>query len=424
MEVKNENQVEEEKVCGCKTEGVCNCNSESSCVGIECGDEANMPKLMGIDYAKPIAEGDITGLPKVPLTEEEIEKQRIKDLEDMRKELRQNFEDRIYPQLRRVGVAEDRLILFADIIDIFGTQGHSGTTAAYVHNFIALGVNDGWDELDVVINKSLEQEAADPEQDGMQTLITSQIREIKDMIINANLSKDECQYILRLMSSRPLVPVEGLDDEWMSLEKYGDMETEQNKICTSVFRKKGDNSTAYYLYANSYSSDGGIAWFNGNTRGIIKSAQPITFPFEVPESSNHIYVEEIADGEYIDITGNEERIAFLKDYFKRAYSYNVRLLSFAEAVAKVTPNKQFRSILTDQKIVICYTDKGIEIQSNVEGYSIEIDRFTKFIEEDCSLPDCKDEAGTDEIITCCTKDYKTCEECPDMPRCHVPKNPA
>lgn len=380
MEVKNENQAEE-KVCGCETEGICNC------VDNECGCENNTSKeeictnteLIGIDYAAPV-EGSITGLTP-ELIEEEIEANRLTACENMKNDIRDKFEDRIYPQLRRIGVSEDRLVLFDDIMVAFGMQGHSGTTAPYVHNLLALGINDGWDKLDEVITKTLESAAADPENDGYQDWIVANIRELEAMIIDANFNEDEGKYLLRIMSSKPLVPVEGLDDEWMSLEEFGDTTLEQNRICTSIFRNKGDNSTAHYLYANSYTSDGGITWFTGNNNGLIQSSQPITFPFEVPESSNHIYVEEIAENEYVDVTGNEERIKFIRDYCTKYYSYEGKALTFAEACTKVNKDTQYRSVLTDQNIVIHATNNGIEVLSDKEGYGIEIDRLTRFIAE-------------------------------------------
>jgi hypothetical protein len=61
------------------------------------------------------------------------------------------------------------------------------------------------------------------------------------------------QVIEKLLKQEPLGGIDGTDDEWESLEKYGDKGSYQNTRLSSVF-KSNEDSRAYYLNAIVFKS--------------------------------------------------------------------------------------------------------------------------------------------------------------------------
>lgn len=376
----------EEKVCGCETEGICNCAGECGC-------------------NKPIAEASITDLTPKELTPEEAIAKRKKEYEDYLVERRKADEAIYYPQLKQRGVDESRFHIFADIMEIIRKQRHTETIAVYTYNIISAGILEGWDAMKATMRASLDKLEEGSESYKLRNALFDDILAVVNYMEDSNMSADELNYLSKFMKHHPIVALTGSDDEWMSLERFGDNDQEQSRLHFSVFRKKGDSSTAYTVDGAIYSMDGGLnyAFRSGDANNVNEkfiSPQLISFPYVVPDRPQFKCLEEISDGEYIDITDNEERIKFLADYFTKVYSYEGAALSFVEACTKVNKNTRYRSILTDQHILIYATDKGIAIANDKRDMTFEIDRFTRFIAEDCSLPDNIDESGSNKGIEC------------------------
>ena len=109
--------------------------------------------------------------------------------------------------------------------------------------------------------------------------------------------------VCRLINWKPIVPLTGDEEEWNTCEIESG--SEQNKLCTAVFRDDKDNSTAYYIYGKVFSDNGGISWFTNNNSFI-----PVTFPFTVPDESEKVYLDEEGN----DITNDKEKIEAIKKY--------------------------------------------------------------------------------------------------------------
>ncbi len=77
----------------------------------------------------------------------------------------------------------------------------------------------------------------------------------------------------RLLRMKPVTPLTGEDDEWNDV---GDG-VEQNKRCSSVFRKNRDNATAYNIDGKVFSDNGGRSWYT-----CRESHVPVAFPYTVP----------------------------------------------------------------------------------------------------------------------------------------------
>ena len=79
------------------------------------------------------------------------------------------------------------------------------------------------------------------------------------------------KYFNRLVNFKPITPLTGEDGEWRKC--FGDDETEQNIRCCSVFREKGDNSTARDIDARVWVDEYGLCYQG------CGSSLPITFPY-------------------------------------------------------------------------------------------------------------------------------------------------
>ncbi|EHK9330054.1 hypothetical protein LVN35_000119 [Listeria monocytogenes] len=90
--------------------------------------------------------------------------------------------------------------------------------------------------------------------------------------------------IRRLLDWKPIKPLTGDESEWAEPHPDG---VQQNKRCTAVFRKNGDNSTAYYIFGKTFSDDGGKSWFYRS-----ESFVNIAFPYYVPDESERIILKE------------------------------------------------------------------------------------------------------------------------------------
>lgn len=125
--------------------------------------------------------------------------------------------------------------------------------------------------------------------DSIQNEINNDIIELVEVFAKQGHSGFTASYTLgilnRLLSWKPITPLTGSDDEWGEVFD-NESNTQQNKRCSSVFRKNFDNSTAYYLDGKVFSDDGGKTWFTSRD-----SRTPVTFPFTVPDQSEKIILK-------------------------------------------------------------------------------------------------------------------------------------
>lgn len=122
-----------------------------------------------------------------------------------------------------------------------------------------------------------------------QKLINESILELVKTFSNqghsgfsANYTKD---ILYELLSSKPLRPLTGEDDEWEDIS-YKRNNLQQNKRCSAVFRENGDNATAKYLYGKIFTEDDGKTWFTGKDSSV-----KVTFPYHVPGKPEEVYLE-------------------------------------------------------------------------------------------------------------------------------------
>ena len=84
----------------------------------------------------------------------------------------------------------------------------------------------------------------------------------------------------RLAKFKPLTPLTGEDDEWTDVYEKNGKIIQQNKRCFSIFREKGDNSTAENSEGVAFSDDEGKSWYT-NSHSRVKVSFPYTVPDEI-----------------------------------------------------------------------------------------------------------------------------------------------
>ena len=131
----------------------------------------------------------------------------------------------------------------------------------------------------------------DDESKEMQTLINKNIMDIAEVFSEQGHSGSTAPYVIsaihKLLGWKPLTPLTGKGDEWG--EPYDDINIQQNKRCSAVFRENYDNSTAHYLYGKVFSDDGGETWYRSKESNI-----PVSFPFIVPDKPEYIVLDKEA----------------------------------------------------------------------------------------------------------------------------------
>lgn len=129
------------------------------------------------------------------------------------------------------------------------------------------------------------------DEDGreMQKMMNENVLELITTFANQGHSGFSASYAIRLFTRlvdfKPLEALTGEDGEWKDETGLINKKHQQNKRCSAVFRENNDNSTAYYIYGKVFSDNKGYSWFTNN-----KSIIPVTFPFEVPEKPEKIYL--------------------------------------------------------------------------------------------------------------------------------------
>lgn len=223
-------------------------------------------------------------------------------------------------QIKSLDISEQKKYQYKMILNAFSKQGHSGTSAAYALAYINKYIKDGYDSVKQTLEDIFLNKTKNSDEYNMQYAITKDIMEILDMFRQYNLGDEEAHNLSRLMDWKPIIPLTGAEDEWSDPMKFGDddkKQTQQNKICSAVFRDNYDNKTARYIDGRVYSDNGGHSWFTGNHKnGVVKSSVPVVFPFWVPDKPEYIYLNG-RDSEEI-ITDNT-RIKELYDEWERSF---------------------------------------------------------------------------------------------------------
>jgi len=112
----------------------------------------------------------------------------------------------------------------------------------------------------------------------------------------------------RLSKFKPLSPLTGEDDEWQDVYENNGKTIQQNKRCFSIFREKGDNSTAENSEGVAFSDDEGKTWYT-NSHSRVK----VSFPYSVPdEIARKIITKE--EKEAMDKADEEAWNAFIKEH--------------------------------------------------------------------------------------------------------------
>lgn len=142
----------------------------------------------------------------------------------------------------------------------------------------------------------IEKGCKDEESLSMQQAIDKNILELINVFSNQHHSGFTATYVIdilqRLLHYKPLTPLTGEDDEWEDVTSYGyDTPTFQNKRCSAVFK---DDKGAYWVEGKIFSSDLGHTWYTNSD-----SCVPVTFPFNVPDKSEVVVIDNKEDREEI-----------------------------------------------------------------------------------------------------------------------------
>jgi len=206
-------------------------------------------------------------------------------------------------QLRFLDVTEEKRMEYESILDIFSEQGHSGFSAGYLISYVKILSNKTSNE----IKEKLNEMTKETDSDGMQKVMNKDIIQILNKIDEYHFNKEEINNLTRLMDWKPIIPLTGEEYEWIIDNEIVGNITQQNRICSAVFRNKNDNSTAHYIKGRIFSDDGGWSWFTrGDNHGArLGSSIPVKFPFKVPDRPIKVYLDPETDE---DITNNKVRI--------------------------------------------------------------------------------------------------------------------
>ena len=136
--------------------------------------------------------------------------------------------------------------------------------------------------------KRIENTCPDEDSLRVQKMVTKNVMDILTVFENQDHSGFSANYtinlVVRLLRRIPLTPLTGEEDEWY--ESDGPDNTQQNKRCTTVFRRNFDNSTAYNIRGRVFSNDGGKTWWTSRD-----SLVPVTFPYVVPVVPERVYLD-------------------------------------------------------------------------------------------------------------------------------------
>jgi len=130
----------------------------------------------------------------------------------------------------------------------------------------------------------------DDDAKAMQEEMNNEVLNLIQMFASQGHTGSTGNYALhmftRLVNFKPLTPLTGEDDEWIDVMTYeGTPYMQQNLRCSSVFRELHDNCTAYMIDAKIFTNDNGVTWFTN-----ANSKEHIDFPFAVPSESTKCYL--------------------------------------------------------------------------------------------------------------------------------------
>lgn len=111
----------------------------------------------------------------------------------------------------------------------------------------------------------------------------------------------------RLLHMKPLTSLTGEDNEWEISYEDDDKIRYHNKRCTSVFKdidKDGNIICIRDINSVECSDNGGITWYKGACSSHFM--EEITFPYFPPIESRKVYVKDITNGDYTEITDKDE----------------------------------------------------------------------------------------------------------------------
>ena len=199
-----------------------------------------------------------------------------------------------FEELNGVKLDVDALV---NAYKVMSKQGHSFVSAEYVTEWIH-NLAEKEDVAIKFLNETLEGSKKDPEDAGMQCLITNQIYEVWNCVSECNIETKLS--LSKLLNGEPLTPLTGEDDEWVEGDNFclpkGAIKEYRNKRCAGVYKvvypgEPNNIEIAYDLDGKNY-SDNGVTAFTTNSFG----REQIVFPYTRNKKTQHIY--EIYEDDY------------------------------------------------------------------------------------------------------------------------------
>lgn len=163
---------------------------------------------------------------------------------------------------------------------------------------------------------------------GLQEMVNNDILEIIEKFGNQGHSGSSASYaigrLIRLLNYKPIAPLTGEDDEWgFSWEREG-IKTYQNKRCFSVFKDVDAAGNVVRCEDNDgivVSDNGGITWFSSG-----RFRKDVEFPYMPPTDPERVYIEYTEDvppgftsDKYEIITDQPERIKALYERKRKEF---------------------------------------------------------------------------------------------------------
>lgn len=192
-----------------------------------------------------------------------------------------------FEELNDVKLDVDALV---NAYKVLSNQGHSFSSAKYVIEWIyKLAKKE--DAAIKSLDGALEASKEDPEDVGMQCLITNHIYEVWNCVSECNIETKLS--LSKLLNDEPLTPLTGEDDEWFECDgdylPKGAVKKYRNKRCSGIYKvvypgEPNNIEIAYDLYGKNY-SDNGVTAFTSNSFG----QQQIVFPYTRNKKTQHIY---------------------------------------------------------------------------------------------------------------------------------------
>ena len=192
-----------------------------------------------------------------------------------------------FEELNGVKLDVDALV---NAYKVMSKQGHSFVSAEYVIEWIHK-LAEKEDVAIKFLNETLEGSKKDPEDAGMQCLITNQIYEVWNCVSECNIETKLS--LSKLLNGEPLTPLTGEDDEWVEGDNFclpkGAIKEYRNKRCSGVYKvvypgEPNNIEIAYDLDGKNY-SDNGVTAFTTNSFG----REQIVFPYTRNKKTQQIY---------------------------------------------------------------------------------------------------------------------------------------